>query len=161
MHVIDTQDDIIRYPHHKVILFTLPSVWRTTVTNKRNWNCDQSIIRATVLPREEQLAANDDIEFDEGNDEYDEEEEDIDAGRGEPEPEDTHTEKAAIPPPPPPLYPSFTHKMGGSSSSAAYMPLDLTFLQSFSNLQMKVLGLGRDSLACVRTSVAYPAHGLH
>ena len=31
--------------------------------------------------------------------------------------------------------------MGGSSSSAAYMPLDPTFLQSFSNLQMEVSGL--------------------
>ena len=31
--------------------------------------------------------------------------------------------------------------MGGSSSSAAYMSLDPTFLQSFSNLQVEVSGL--------------------
>ena len=72
MHIIDSRGDTIRYPHHKAILFTLPSVERTMVTNKRNWNCDQRIIRATILPKEEQLAADDDIESDEGgDDEYD------------------------------------------------------------------------------------------
>jgi len=43
---------------------------------------------------------------------------------------------------PPPL--PFTHEMGGSSSWAAYMPLDPTFLQSFSNLQIEVSGLWED-----------------
>jgi len=158
MHVIDTRGDTNRYPQHNAILFTLPNVEYTTVANKRNWNCDQMIIRATVLPREEQLVADDDIELDEGgDDEHDEEEEeDIDAGRGEPAPEDTHVEDAAIPPPPPPLYQPFTHEMGEFSSSAAYMLLDPIFLQSFSNLQMEVSGLRKNSLACVRTSVAYP-----
>ena len=76
-----------------------------------------------------------DIEFDEeGDEEYDEEEEeDLDAGQGDPEPTTAHAEEAAIPPPLP-----FTHDMGGSSSSATYMPLDPTFLQSFFNLQMEV-----------------------
>ena len=45
-------------------------------------------------------------------------------------------EEAAVPPPP-----LFTREMGGSSSLMAYMPLDPTFLRSFSNLQMEVLGL--------------------
>jgi len=66
MHAIGTRGDTIRYPYHKAILFTLPSVKRTTVTNKRNWNCDQRIIGVTVLPREEQSVADDDIEFDGG-----------------------------------------------------------------------------------------------
>ena len=88
------------------------------VANKRNWNCDRRIIRATVLPPEEQLAAEKDLEVDEGGDkEYnEEEEEDIDAGQGELEPEDTPTTDRTIPPPPPPLYPPFTHDMGGSST---------------------------------------------
>jgi len=47
-----------------------------------------TIVRATVLPREEQLGAYEDIEFDEeGDEEYnddEEEKEDIDAGRGDP-----------------------------------------------------------------------------
>jgi len=34
--------------------------------------------------------------------------------------------------------------MGGSSSSTAYMPLDPTFLQSYSNLQVEVSGLRED-----------------
>ena len=36
MHIIDTRRDTIRYPHHKTILFTLPTIERTTVANKRN-----------------------------------------------------------------------------------------------------------------------------
>ena len=94
------------------------------------------MVRATVLPREEQLAADEDIEFDEeGDEEYDEEEEeeDLDAGRGDLESAAAHAKEVAIPPPPP-----FTHEMGGSSSLAVYMSLDPTFLQSFSNLQMEV-----------------------
>jgi len=144
MHIIDTRGDTIRYPHHKTILFTFPNAERTAVANKRSWNCNRVIIRATVLPREEQLVADEDLEVDEGGDEeYDEaeEEEDIDAGQGEPELEDTPAADVTIPPPQPPLYPPFTHEMGGSSASAAYMPLDPTFLQSFSNLQVEVSGL--------------------
>jgi len=73
MHITDTRGGIIRYPHHKTILFTLPSVECTTVANKRNWNYDQRIVRATILPREGQLAADEDIEYDEeGDEEYDE-----------------------------------------------------------------------------------------
>jgi len=53
MHIIDTRGDTIRYPHDKQILFTLPNVERTTVTNKRNWNYDRVVIRETVLPRGE------------------------------------------------------------------------------------------------------------
>jgi len=40
MHIIDTRGDTIRQPDHKTVLFTLPSVEHTTVTNKRNWNYD-------------------------------------------------------------------------------------------------------------------------
>jgi len=36
IHIIDTRGDTIRYPHHKTILFTLPSVERTPIANKRN-----------------------------------------------------------------------------------------------------------------------------
>jgi len=136
MHIIDTQGDTIRYPHHKTVLFTLPSVERTTVANKRNWSYDQRIVRATVFPREEPLAADEDIEFNEEEDEEYEEEEDLDVGRGDPESATAHAKEVAIPPPPP-----FTHEMGGSSSLAVYMSLDPTFLQSFSNLQMEVSGL--------------------
>lgn len=155
MHIIDTRGDTIQYPHHKTILFTLPTAERTAVANKRNWNSDRQIIMATVLPRDEQLAADEDLEVDEGDDEeYDEEaeEEDIDAGQGEPEPEDTPATEASIPPPPPPLYPPFTHEMGGSSSSAAYMPLDPAFLQSFSTLQVEVFGL-REGFTGMRDNI--------
>ena len=54
--------------------------------------------------------------------------------------------------PPPPLHPPFTHPMGGSSSSAAYMPLDPAFLQSFSNLQMEVMGL-REGFSGIRHDI--------
>lgn len=143
MHSINTRGDAIRYCHHKAIIFTLPNVERTTVTNKRNWNCDRRIIRTTVIPREEQLVADEDVEYDEkGGDDDDEEEGDVDAGHGGPEPEGIHAEEAAIPPPSPPLYPPFSNETGGSSSSvAAYMPLDPALLQSFSNLQMEISGL--------------------
>ena len=53
MHIIDTCSETVRYPHHKTILFTLPTVERSIVANKRNWNCDHRIIRVAVLPREE------------------------------------------------------------------------------------------------------------
>jgi len=87
-----------------------------------------------------------------------EEEEDIDTGRGEPEA--THAEEAAIPPPPPPLYPQFTHEMGGSSSSVTYVPLNPTFLQSFSNLQIEVSRLGIHWHASGHR-LPIRAHGLH
>jgi len=141
MHIIDTRGDTIKYPHHKTILFNLPNPQRTTVANKRNWNCDRRIIRATVLPTEEQLAADLDLEEDEEGEESEESSEEGDdapevaaEGSGAPPPHESI-------PPPPPIHPPFTHSMGGSSSSAAYMPLDPTFLQSFSNLQMEVSGL--------------------
>ena len=82
MHIIDTRGATIRYHHHGATLFTLPNVERTTVNNKRNWNCDRCIIRATVLPAEEQLPADEDAECDEKEDEDVDEEEgdDVDAG---------------------------------------------------------------------------------
>jgi len=66
VHIIDTRGETITYPRHKTILFTLPNVERTAVTNKRNWDGDRSIIRPTVLLREEQLAEDQDDEYDEG-----------------------------------------------------------------------------------------------
>lgn len=140
MHIIDTRGDTIRYPHHKTIVFNLPNLQRTTVANKRNWNCDGRIVRATVLPSEEQLAA--DLDLDEGE-EGEESEEESEEGDDAPE---VAAEGSGAPPPhapipPPPIHPPFTHSMGESSSSAAYMPLDPTFLQSFSSLQMEVSGL--------------------
>ena len=88
MHIIDTRCETIRYLHYKTILFTIPNVERITVANKRNWNCHRHIIQVIVLPREEQLAADEDVEYDEdggndddeGGDDDDEEKKDVDAG---------------------------------------------------------------------------------
>jgi len=92
MYIIDTRGDTVRYPHHKTIFFTLPNVECTMVANKRNWNCDQRIVRITVLPRKEQSTADEDIEFDEEGDEVCDEKgkEDIDTGRGNHELEAAH-----------------------------------------------------------------------
>ena len=59
MNTIGNRGGTICYAHHKQILFTLPNVELTTVTNKRNWNFDQVIIRDTVLPREDQVIDDD------------------------------------------------------------------------------------------------------
>ena len=59
MTTIGNRGGTIRYAHHKQILFTLPNVELTTVTNKRNWNFDQVIIRDTVLPGEDQVVDDD------------------------------------------------------------------------------------------------------
>jgi len=147
MHIIDTRGATIRYSHHGATLFTLPNVEHTTIANKRNWNYDCRIIRANVLSVEEQLPANKDAEYDEEEGEDDDEEEgnDVDAGRRGPAPKDIHVEEAAISSPQPPLHPPFHHEMGGfSSSSAAYMPLDPTFLHSFSALQIEVSSIRGD-----------------
>jgi len=67
MHIINTRGDAIRCPHHKHILFIPPNVARTTVTNRRKLNCDQLIVRAIVLPHEDQFAADEVAEYnDEG-----------------------------------------------------------------------------------------------
>ena len=118
-----------------------PNPQRTTVANKRNWNCDGRIVRATVLPSEEQLAA--DLDFDEGEESEESEEgsdESDDAPEAAAEGSGCPTSHEPIPPPPS-LHPPFIHSMGRSSCSADYMPLEPTFLQSFSNLQMEVSGL--------------------
>ena len=44
--------------------------------------------------------------------------------------------------------------MGGSSSSAAYVPFDPTFLQSFSNLQVEVSGL-REGFTGMRADLGH------
>ena len=50
MSILDNRDGTIKYPHHKQILFTFPTVARTTIVNKKNWNCDWVVIRERVLP---------------------------------------------------------------------------------------------------------------
>ena len=57
MHIIDARGDTVRYPHHQEILFTLPNVQRTAISNFRNWNCGRVINRVPVIPTEAQLAA--------------------------------------------------------------------------------------------------------
>jgi len=135
MHITDTQDDTIRYPHHKQILFTIPNAECTTVTNQRNWNCDRVISRAIVLLREEQLAADEEVVYDEEGDygDDDDDEHDVDEGQEGPKPEGARAEEEPISPPPP-FHPPFTYEIDGSSSSSAYMLLDPAFLQSFFTL---------------------------
>jgi len=94
-----------------------------------------------MLPREEQLATDEEVGYDEeAKDDDDDQEDDVDEGQERPELKGPHAEEEAIPPPPP-FHPPFPHETGRSSSSMAYMPLDPAFLQSFSALQMEVLGL--------------------
>lgn len=157
MHIIDTRGATIRYPHHKQILFTFPDLQRTTISNKRNWNCDQVINRVPVIPTETQLAADEALLLDEEGDvdldeEGDGDDIDIDQPAPEPQSEAPHGEEESIPPPPPPFHPHTSHEAGGSPSSASYMPLDPAFLQSFSNLQMEVSGL-RDGFTGMRADL--------
>jgi len=86
------------------------------------------------------LAADLDLDEGEESEEGSDEGDDAPATEAEAEASGVPTPLETIPPPPP-LHPPFTHPTGGSSSSAAYMPLDPAFLQSFSNLQMEVTGL--------------------
>ena len=83
MYIIDTPGDTIGCPHHKQILFTLPNVECTTITNKRNWNCDKVIVRTIMLPREGQLAADEEAEYDEEGDSDDKDNEDDDVDEGQ------------------------------------------------------------------------------
>ena len=49
--IIDTKAGINKYPYHIQLLFTLPEVTRTTISNKRNWNYDHMIVREVAMPR--------------------------------------------------------------------------------------------------------------
>jgi len=62
MTVIDTEGGINKYPHHKQVLSTFSDVDRTTISNKRNWNCNQVIVREVLMPC-------DGVEDKEGNEE--------------------------------------------------------------------------------------------
>lgn len=157
MHIIDTRGTTIRYPHHKQILLTFPDLQRTTISNKRNWNCDQVINRVPVIPTEAQLSAEEALLLaEEGDVDLDEEGEGDDIGidppAPEPQSEAPHGEEESIPPPPPPFHPHTSHEAGGSSSSATYMPLDPAFLQSFSTLQVEVSGL-REGFTGMRADI--------
>jgi len=46
--ISDTKGSINNYPHQKQVLFTFSNVARTTIANKRNWNCDTMTIREAV-----------------------------------------------------------------------------------------------------------------
>ena len=94
-----------------------------------------------MLPCEDQLAADEAVKYDEKGEDYDDDEEDdVDEGQEGPKLERTHAGKEeTIPLVLPPFHPPFPHKTSGSSSSAVYMRLDPTFLQSLSALQMEVL----------------------
>ena len=52
MTIIDTKGGINKYPHHKQVLFTFADEAQTTISNKRNWNCDRITVREVVLPWE-------------------------------------------------------------------------------------------------------------
>ena len=52
---IENRGGSVCYPHHKQILFTLPNIEHTTMSNKKNENYDRVIIREMVLPREDQV----------------------------------------------------------------------------------------------------------
>jgi len=96
-----------------------------------------------VLPREGQLATNEEVEYDEEgeyDDDEDEDEDDVDEGQEGPEPKGTHVKEEPIPPPPPPFNLPSTFETSRSSSSA-YMPFEPAFLQSFFALQLEVLVL--------------------
>ena len=58
--IIDTKDGINKYPYHKQILFTFPEITRTTISNKRNSNCDNVIVREVVMPHEGEERSEDD-----------------------------------------------------------------------------------------------------
>jgi len=68
MSILDTRGGTIKYPHHKQILFTFPVVARTTIANKKNWNCDRVVIRERVWPPEqEEEEVHDEGEFEEAD----------------------------------------------------------------------------------------------
>ena len=135
MSILDTRGGAIKYPHHKQTLFTFPEVARTAIANKKNWNCDRVVIRERVLPPEQEGEAQDEEEEFEEGDEGDEGDEEAQAA---PPSGDPYT----VPPPPPQSqsHPSAHFDVGGSSFTTQ-TPYDVTFLQSFTTLQVDVAGL--------------------
>jgi len=131
------------------ILFTLPNVKRTTVTNKRNWNYDKVIIKATVLPKEEQLVADEEVGYDEERD-YDDEV-DVDEGQKRLDPKGTHVGEKPIPPLP--FNPPFTHQTGRSFSSLTYMPLTPSSSNPSSPSKWRFRVFEKDILVYMMTSI--------
>jgi len=148
MSIIDTWGGTIKYPHHKQILFTFPTMACTVIANKKTWNCDRVVIRERVFPpeREEQDEAEDEEEeFSKG----DEEDEGYEGDVGDEKGKDTLSfdGPSSVPPPPPFTQSQLsTHFDMGGSFSPPQMPYDATFSNLLQVSKWMLLAYGRDTL---------------